>query len=98
MMSDVGWPKQVEFEIPYTLVREGPTYFTVRLILGEPPAAAPDEVRIEALIAQAYINGYLLRQRYDDHMRRVTRLIFKRRRHYPYPPSDDFFSHVKSIL
>lgn len=70
--------------IDYAPTFEGPMYYLVRRLRGEPPPFIPDEAVIRAMIEEAYVHGFLLRDRYDDPMRRRTRLVFRRRNLYPH--------------
>ncbi len=83
-------PEVIEFVVPYVPSVEGPVGVAARWFWREERSAVPNELRIRTLIQEAFPNGYILRQRYDDHVRRHTRLTFKRRPRYPHPPSADF--------
>lgn len=79
-----------DITIDYVRAFEGPGWFLVRYLRREDPPLAPDEPRIRAAIERAYVHGYLLRDRYDNPMKRQTRLTFKRRprTRYNFNPQD----------
>lgn len=83
-------PIEIEFLVDYVPAIEGPVGMVARMFWRDERPAIPDDARIVELRHQAYLNGYILRKRYDDHVRRVTRLTFKRRPRYPHPPDADF--------
>ena len=71
-------------KIDYLNSFEGPAYFVARRVRGEPRLAVPNEDLITAEIEKAYVHGFILRERYDDPMKRITKLTFKRRPRTPY--------------
>lgn len=83
-------PEQIEFTIAYIPSLEGPVGLAARLLWREPRTSIPNERSIQALIERAFLNGYILHARYDDHARRTTRLTFARRPRYPHHPAPDF--------
>ena len=81
---DTNPPQRYTRIIDYVPSFEGPMYYLARRIRQEQPPFTPDEKSIRAEIEQAYALGFLLRDRFDDAMRRTTRLTFKRRTRFPH--------------
>lgn len=92
MTTNDDLPSIIQFEIAYIPAIEGPVQIAARLITRDQRTAIPNESAIKQRIESAYVNGYILRGRYDDHQRRLTRLTFKRRARYPHQPDADFLS------
>lgn len=76
--------------IDYVRAFEGPGWFMIRYLRREGPPLAPDEKSIQNAVLRAYVHGYLLRDRYDNPMKRQTTLTFRRRPHtrYDFEPQD----------
>jgi hypothetical protein len=83
-------PPTYTITIDYTRAFEGPGWLLIRYFRREDPPLSPDETRIQDAIQRAYVHGYILRDRYDNPMKRHTRLTFRRRANtrHDYRPED----------